>query len=124
MIFPPLPQSPPAEPAGIFISSTLAIQASEFESAASLKRLDVKLAEELNDLTQDNQAVTILSFLQLCLYIYFVFCPFRATPVAHGVSQARGLIRAVAAGLCQSHSNARSEPRLRPTPQLTAMLDP
>ena len=38
--------------------------------------------------------------------------------------QATRLIRAVAASLCQSHSNARSEPRLRPTPQLTAMLDP
>jgi len=44
--------------------------------------------------------------------------------VAYGGSQARGLIRAIAAGLHHSHSNARSEPCLPPTPQITAMLDP
>ena len=44
--------------------------------------------------------------------------------MAYGGDQARGLIRVVAAGLCHSHSNARSEQRLRPTPQLTATLDP
>ena len=44
--------------------------------------------------------------------------------MAHGGSQARGLIGAVAAGLCQSHSDTRSKPRLRPTSQLTATLDP
>ena len=44
---------------------------------------------------------------------FFVFCPFRAAPLAYGGSQARGLIGAVAAGLCQSHSNARSQLRLR-----------
>ena len=43
-----------------------------------------------------------------------------AAPVAYGGSQARGRIGAVATGLCQSHSNAGSEPRLQPTPQLTA----
>ena len=47
----------------------------------------------------------------------------RAAPVAYGGSQARSLIGAVAASLCQSHSNVGSELRLRPTPQLTAMLD-
>ena len=31
----------------------------------------------------------------------FVFDIFRATPAAHGGSQARGLMGAVAAGLCQ-----------------------
>ena len=50
--------------------------------------------------------------------------PFRAEPVAYGGSQARGLIGAVAAGLHHSHSNAGSEPRLRPTPPLTATPDP
>jgi len=30
--------------------------------------------------------------------------------MAYGGSQARGLIRATAAGLCHSHSNAGSEP--------------
>ena len=36
----------------------------------------------------------------------------------------RGQIGAVAAGLCQSHSNGGSEPHLQPTPQVTATLDP
>ena len=55
----------------------------------------------------------------------FVFLPsLRAAPMAYGGSQARGLIGAVAAGLRQSHSNARSEPCLRTTPQLAATLDP
>ena len=44
--------------------------------------------------------------------------------MAHGGSQARGLIGAVAAGLRQSHSNAESELCLQPTPQVTAMPDP
>ena len=30
----------------------------------------------------------------------------------------------IAAGLCHSHSNSRSEPYLQLPPQLTAMLDP
>ena len=38
-----------------------------------------------------------------------------ATPAAYGGSQARGPIRAIAAGLHQSHSNTRSKPRLQPT---------
>ena len=46
-----------------------------------------------------------------------------AAPAAYGGSQARGPIGAVAASLRQSHSNAGSEPRLRPTPQLTATPD-
>ena len=44
--------------------------------------------------------------------------------MAYGGSQARGLIRAVAASLRHSHSNMGSEPRLRPTPQPTATPDP
>ena len=54
----------------------------------------------------------------------FIYCPFRAASMAYGGSQARGLIRAAAAGLQQSHSNARSQPHLPPKPQLTAMPDP
>ena len=46
-----------------------------------------------------------------------------AAPTAYGGSQARGRIGAVATGLRQSHSNTGSKPHLRPTPQLTAMLD-
>ena len=42
----------------------------------------------------------------LCMYV----CLFRTSPTAYGVSQARGSIRAVSAGLCQSHSNSQSKP--------------
>ena len=47
-----------------------------------------------------------------------------AAPMAYGDSQARGRIRAIATGLCQSHSNIGSKPHLQPTPELTATLDP
>ena len=59
------------------------------------------------------------------LFIYFVvFLLFLwAASAAYGGSQARGLIGAVATSLRQSHSNAGSEPRLQPTPQLTATPD-
>ena len=57
-------------------------------------------------------------------FFFFVFLLFLwAAPAAYGGSQARGLIGAVATGLRQSHSNAVSEPRLQPTPQLTATPD-
>ena len=58
------------------------------------------------------------------IFLRVSFCLFRATTAAYGGSQARGLMGAVAAGLHHSHSNARSEPHLRPTLQLTAMPDP
>ena len=44
--------------------------------------------------------------------------------VTYGSSQARGLIRAVAAGLHHSQSDSGSEPPLLSTPQLMAMPDP
>ena len=56
------------------------------------------------------------------LLFLFLFC--RAALVACGGSQARGLIRAAAAGLHHSHSNAGSEPHLQPRPQLMATPDP
>ena len=52
-----------------------------------------------------------LSFPPLFFFFFFclfVFCLFRAAPVADGGSQAGGRIGAVAAGLDHSHSNARS----------------
>ena len=58
---------------------------------------------------------------------FFFFCLFAislAALAAYGGSQARGLIGAVATGLHQSHSNARSEPSLQPTPQLMATPGP
>ena len=49
-----------------------------------------------------------------CCCFVFVFCIFRAVP--HGIWRfpARGWIRAVAAGLCHSHSNVGSELHLPP----------
>ena len=46
--------------------------------------------------------------------LFFFFAFSWAAPEAYGGSQASGLIGAVAAGPRQSHSNAGSEPRLRP----------
>ena len=54
-------------------------------------------------------------------FFNFLFL-FRAEPAAHGRSHARGQIGAAAAGLHHSHGNARSEPRLQPTLQLSATL--
>ena len=65
-------------------------------------------------------------FASIVRIFFFLSCLFAiswATPMAHGVSQARGPIRGVATGLRQSHSNAGFEPRLQPTPQLMATLD-
>ena len=47
-----------------------------------------------------------------------------AAGVACGSSQARGQIRATAAGLYHSHSNVGSGLHLQPTRQLTATPDP
>ena len=66
------------------------------------------------------------------LFIFFFFflkikknfLVFRAAPTAYGDSQARGEIGAVATSLRHNHSTIGSEPSLRPTPQLTATLDP
>ena len=57
-------------------------------------------------------------------FFCFVFCLFafsRTAPSAHGGSQPRGLIGAVATSLCQSHSNMRSlthwaRPGIEPQP--------
>ena len=53
---------------------------------------------------------------------FYFFC--LAEPASYASPQARGRIRAIAAGLHHSHSNTGSEPHLRSTPQLTATLDP
>ena len=62
-------------------------------------------------------------FIFFYLFIYF-FCLLRASPVAYGSSGAKDPIGAVAAGVHHSHSNATSEPYLRPMLQLAAMPDP
>ena len=51
---------------------------------------------------------------------FLVFFLFRVTPAAYRSSLARGGIRATAASLHHSHSNARSELHLQPMLQLTA----
>ena len=61
--------------------------------------------------------------LSLSLFFFFFFL-FKASPAAYGGSQARGLLRARAAGPHHSHSNAGSRLCLRPTPQLMARPDP
>ena len=58
------------------------------------------------------------------MYMYTFCLFFRATPTAYGGSQVRGRIGTAAAGLHYSHGNARSEPHLWPTPQLTEMPHP
>ena len=69
--------------------------------------------------------ITVLA-KSLTLKCLFFFCHFafsRASPMAHGGSQARAPIRAVAADLHHSHSNKGSEPLVKTTPQLMAMSD-
>ena len=81
----------------------------------------------LPDLSDVYRISLSLSEEILFIYIYLIkkiFFFFRATPEAYRGSQARGLNRAVAAGLHHSHSNARSELHWQPTHQLTAKLDP
>ena len=67
----------------------------------------------------------VSSLFSVFFFFFFVFLPFVGLlPAAYEGSQARGLIGAPATSLCWSHSNAGSEPRLQPTPQLMAMPDP
>ena len=61
--------------------------------------------------------------LRLVLIEFQILLFLWAASSAYGGSQARGPIGAVATSLRQSHSNVGSEPRLQPTPQLTAMPD-
>ena len=51
--------------------------------------------------------MVVLHLVSFFLSFFFFF--FSAAPMAYGNSQARGLIGATAAGLCQSHSNTRSK---------------
>ena len=67
--------------------------------------------------------VCLFVFCLLSFVVVVVVAISWAAPAAYGGSQARGPIGAVATGLRQSHSNSGSEPRLQPTPQLTATPD-
>ena len=81
--------------------------------------------EELTSSWVSTPSLPFLSFLLFFFFFFFfgLFAFSRDAPAAYRGSQARGLIRAVATGLHRSYSNARSEPHLRPTPQLLATLD-
>ena len=71
--------------------------------------------------------VYLFCFFLIKKIFFLIFCLFAiswATAAAHGDSQTGGPIGAAATGLHQSHSNTGSEPRLQPTPQLTATPDP
>ena len=57
------------------------------------------------------------------IFLFVCVCLFRAAPAAYGGSQARGWIRATAAGLHYSHNTTRSELHLWPTPHLMATPD-
>ena len=70
--------------------------------------------------------IYVLYIYIIYIYTFFfgLFAFSTAVHAAYGGSQARDRIRAAAAGLRQSHSNAGSKQHLRPTPQLTATRDP
>ena len=65
----------------------------------------------------------LTQFIMKRKLFYFIFL-FTASPVAYGRSQARGWIRATAAGLHHRPNKIRSEPYLQPMLQLVAILDP
>uniref|UniRef100_A0A8D1VYM5 Sec1 family domain containing 1 n=1 Tax=Sus scrofa TaxID=9823 RepID=A0A8D1VYM5_PIG len=71
-----------------------------------------------------NAALAASAVTQVFFFFFDLFVFSRVALVAYGGSQARGPIGAVATGLCQSHSNAGSEPHLQPIPQLRATPDP
>ena len=68
--------------------------------------------------------IMVFLYMYVCMYVFCLFATSWVAPAAYGGSQARGRVRAVVISLHQSHSNTGSEPRLQPTPQLTAMPDP
>ena len=75
-------------------------------------------------LVNSKYLLAMVFFVCLFCFVFGLFAFSRAAPTAYGGSQARDRIGAVAAGLCQSHSNTRSEPYLRPAPQLRATPGP
>ena len=76
---------------------------------------------EEGDFSSPSTMEISLSFLGVFWFWFFLL---RATPVAHGGSQARDRTAAVPSGPHHSRSNVGSEPCLQPTPQLTAKPDP
>ena len=71
---------------------------------------------------------SLLLYPLVCVLFFFIFIRsffllFLGLHLQHTGSQARGQTVAVATALRHSHSNTRSEPHLRSTPQLTATPD-
>ena len=58
------------------------------------------------------------------IYMFVIYCLFKASPVAYGSSQARGRIRDVAAGLHHSHSNVGSKLHLHHSSRQCQILNP
>ena len=88
--------------------------------------LSVGFYERFNYRATENKVSPIFLTLQISLILFLFLCLFassRAAPTAYGGSKARGLIRAVAAGLHQNHSNTGSEQHLQSTLQLTTTPD-
>ena len=83
-----------------------------------IKQREERSSEGKRDCASDDWVLIVHSFFLSFFVISW------AAPAAYGGSQARDGIGAVAAGLHQSRSNMGSEPRLWPTPQLSATPDP
>ena len=66
----------------------------------------------LNPLSKARDQTYIFTDTSWVSFCRFFWSFSRAPPMAHGDSQARGPIRAVATSLRQSHSNVGSEPSL------------
>ena len=96
---------------GLAASIQLLAWALPYAAVTALKRLKKK-AQKLDKSTK------MFSMFKFLLKKNSFLSFSRAAPAAYEGSQARGLNGAVAAGLHDSHSNARSEPHLLPTPQL------
>ena len=99
-----------------------------FKIISSVSNSLLGTGERRSDLTYETARVlpSFVRFFPFYLFIYlFVFLPFLGPlPVAQGGSQARGRIRAVAAGLCESHSNAGSVCNLHHSSRQCRILNP
>ena len=91
-------------------------------------------AKRVGRLSLESQSVPRFSYNMLCYDVAFPHCIslslslffflFRAAPAECGSSQARGRFGAVAAGLCRSHGNARSQLHLPSLLQLAVTQAP
>ena len=78
---------------------------------------------ECSELPLLQQLGLLFFFFLSFVFVVVVVAISWAAPAAYGGSQSRGRIGAVATCLHHSHSNAGSDLRLQPTPQLMATPD-